>query len=103
MALSARLASRFKALGLAPLLVIALALPPTTAPESGAEEGANAGAQRLQGAVVVIIDTARADHLSPYGHKRDTSPGLRDLAARGVLFEQTVSYAPWTLRDGAHP
>jgi arylsulfatase A-like enzyme len=47
--------------------------------------------------LVISIDTLRADHLSSYGYERDTSPCLDALASGGVLFEQAVSTAPWTL------
>lgn len=50
-----------------------------------------------QGAVVIILDTMRADHLSCYGYERETSPALSRLAGQGVLFEKAVSFAPWTL------
>ncbi len=46
--------------------------------------------------VVVLLDTLRADHLSCYGHSRDTSPALSRLAEEGTLFEQAVSPAAWT-------
>lgn len=50
--------------------------------------------------VVIGIDTLRADATSLYGpslHGRDTTPNLRKLAERGVLFENAVSQAPWTM------
>jgi arylsulfatase len=47
--------------------------------------------------VLVVIDTLRADHLGTYGYARQTSPGLDRLAARGLVFEQAQSAAPWTL------
>lgn len=50
----------------------------------------------LQGAVLILLDTVRADHLSSYGYARPTSPNLERLAASGVRFQQTVSCAPWT-------
>jgi glucan phosphoethanolaminetransferase (alkaline phosphatase superfamily) len=37
--------------------------------------------------LLISIDTMRADHTSPYGYGRDTSPNLAALAERGVLFE----------------
>lgn len=51
------------------------------------------------GRVLVWIsqDTLRADHLTPYGHARPTSPFFGELAAQGTLFENAVSAAPWTL------
>jgi arylsulfatase A-like enzyme len=48
-------------------------------------------------AVLVVLDTMRADRLSCYGYARETSPNLSRLADRGVLFEETVVYSPWTL------
>jgi arylsulfatase A-like enzyme len=46
--------------------------------------------------VFVVIDTLRADRLGAYGYGRPTSPALDGLAARGVLYEQAWSVAPWT-------
>jgi arylsulfatase A-like enzyme len=46
--------------------------------------------------IIVLIDTLRADHLSCYGHARRTSPNIDALAARGRLWERSVSPAPWT-------
>jgi arylsulfatase A-like enzyme len=51
----------------------------------------------LQGAILVVFDTLRADRLQPYGAARPTSPHLSRLAEQGVLFEHAVSSAPWTL------
>jgi len=47
--------------------------------------------------LLVSIDTLRADHLSCYGYSRPTSPRIDGLAREGVLFEDVVSAAPWTL------
>lgn len=47
--------------------------------------------------LLVIWDTTRADHLTPYGYKRDTTPFLQEIAKRGVVFEQTYAVAPWTM------
>jgi arylsulfatase A-like enzyme len=47
--------------------------------------------------ILVSIDTLRADRLGCYGYARPTSPALDRLAARGVLFEQALSPAPWTV------
>ncbi len=51
--------------------------------------------------VVLLWDTTRADRLSAYGHPRETTPWLRTLAARGVLYEQCRAPAPWTLPSHA--
>jgi len=53
--------------------------------------------QELRGAVLIVLDTLRADGLSAYGNARRTSPHLDALAQRGVLFERAVSHASGTL------
>ncbi|MFB6101781.1 MAG: sulfatase [Haloplanus sp.] len=45
----------------------------------------------------VVMDTVRADHLTPYGYDRQTTPGLADFAAEATVFEEAVAPAPWTL------
>ena len=52
---------------------------------------------RPRNAVLIVLDTLRADHLSAYGNPRPTSPELDALAERGVLFETVVTNTPWTL------
>lgn len=47
--------------------------------------------------LVISIDTLRADRLGCYGYARGTSPNIDRLVARGVLFEEAISAAPWTL------
>ncbi len=47
--------------------------------------------------ILISIDTLRPDHLGVYGHERPTSPNLDAFAARGVVFEDALSTAPWTL------
>ena len=51
----------------------------------------------LHGIVLIGLDTLRADGLSSYGNPRPTSPHIDALAAEGVLFENAVSNASWTL------
>jgi arylsulfatase A-like enzyme len=51
--------------------------------------------------LIIIVDALRADHLSPYGYTRDTSPYLTQLAQQGVLFENAISPASWTLPSHA--
>ncbi len=52
--------------------------------------------------VLISIDTLRADHLSLYGYPRRTSPHLDAWAARsGIMFENAVVSAPWTLPSHA--
>jgi arylsulfatase A-like enzyme len=47
--------------------------------------------------LLVVMDTVRADHLTPYGYDRPTTPGLADFAAEATVFEEAVAPAPWTL------
>ncbi len=51
--------------------------------------------------LLIVLDTVRADSLSPYGYERDTTPNLARFAARGTLFEEARSTAPWTLPSHA--
>jgi len=45
----------------------------------------------------VVMDTVRADHLTPYGYDRETTPGLAEFATEAAVFEEAVAPAPWTL------
>ncbi len=47
--------------------------------------------------LLVSMDMLRADHVSAYGYRRDTTPALDALAARGSRFAEAISTAPWTL------
>jgi len=59
---------------------------------------AGAGAPNV---LLLILDTVRRSNLSVYGYSRPTTPGFTALAERGVLFEDAVSPAPWTLPSHA--
>jgi arylsulfatase A-like enzyme len=47
--------------------------------------------------VLITLDTVRADHLELYGYPRSTAPNLARLGASGIVFEQALAQAPWTL------
>ena len=47
--------------------------------------------------VLIVWDTARADHFSSYGYFRNTTPNVDQFAKRGVLFENAISASSWTL------
>ncbi len=59
--------------------------------------------------VLITIDSLRADHTSPYGYRRATTPALAALAARGVRFDRAYCASPTTrfampaLLFGRHP
>ena len=44
-----------------------------------------------------MLDTARPDYLSVYGHPRPTSPYLKEFAATGTRYDRAYSTASWTL------
>ncbi len=44
-------------------------------------------------AVLIVVDTLRADHLGCYGYERNTSPNLDALAGRSVLCERHITSA----------
>lgn len=51
--------------------------------------------------LLLVLDTVRAASLSLYGYSRPTSPTLDQLGQRGVVFDQALSTAPWTLPSHA--
>ena len=54
-------------------------------------------AQRHQPNILIVVaDTARADHLSCYGYPRKTSPWIDRIAAEGCLFETAITPAPFS-------
>lgn len=64
---------------------------------------------RPQSAVVIVIDTLRADRLGSAGCELGLTPGLDTFAEQAVVFEQAFNHAPWTLPacasilSGLHP
>ena len=50
----------------------------------------------IRNVVLISIDTCRADHLSCYGYKRNTTPHIDAVAREGVLFQQALSPVPFT-------
>ncbi len=47
--------------------------------------------------VLIVMDTTRADHLSCYGYRRETTPNLDRFAAEARWYTNALSPAPWTL------
>jgi arylsulfatase A-like enzyme len=75
----------------------------------GAEEGAGEPRRAFWGspalnvarddqplAIVYLVDTLRADHTTPYGYQRDTTPELARFSADAVVFEAAIASASWT-------
>jgi arylsulfatase A-like enzyme len=69
--------------------------------ERRALSGLPPAARGAPNVLLVVLDTVRADRLSLYGYNRDTSPSLRRLAQRGVVFAEARATAPWTLPSHA--
>jgi len=61
------------------------------------EPAAPPRSERKPNIVLIVMDTARADHFSCYGYDRRTTPNADALATRGILFRNARSVAPWTL------
>ncbi|MCA9897017.1 MAG: sulfatase [Ardenticatenaceae bacterium] len=51
--------------------------------------------------IFIVLDTQRADRLGCYGHSKAITPNLDQFAANGVLFEQAISPAQWTIPSHA--
>ncbi len=51
--------------------------------------------------IMIVLDTARADALEPYGAAPGSSPAVADLARRGTAFESMHAAASWTLPSHA--
>jgi arylsulfatase A-like enzyme len=58
---------------------------------------ATTGTPQSPNIVLIVVDTARADHFSSYGYSRNTTPNIDQFARRGVLFENAISASSWTL------
>ena len=51
----------------------------------------------IRNVLLISIDTCRADRLSCYGYKAETTPNIDALAEQGILFENVISPVPITL------
>src|SRR5262245_21783689 len=52
--------------------------------------------ERPLGAIVVLIDALRADHLGAYGSTRPLTPNLDAIAARSYVFANAWTTSSWT-------
>lgn len=51
--------------------------------------------------ILIVLDTARADALEPYGAPPGSTPAIADLARRGVALDRVQASASWTLPSHA--
>lgn len=47
--------------------------------------------------LLIVLDTQRADKLSCYGHRLETSPHIDEFAQEATLFQHSVAPAQWTV------
>ena len=47
--------------------------------------------------VLITLDTVRKQNLSVYGYERPTTPGLQNLAQRGLVFTNAIAPSSWTV------
>ncbi len=66
-------------------------------PSPPAPRGMISSAGERPNVVLIVWDTVRADHLSPYGYERDTTPFLAQLADRATLYRNASAVADMTL------
>jgi arylsulfatase A-like enzyme/Tfp pilus assembly protein PilF len=79
---------------LALLLLVAVAIPAGWYGWASYQRSTRIGGVR--NVVLISIDTCRADRLSCYGYKRQTTPHIDAVAKDGVLFRQALSPVPFT-------
>jgi arylsulfatase A-like enzyme len=58
--------------------------------------GCDSSSRPRPNVILITIDTLRADRLSCYGHTRETTPFLDQLARDGIRFSRAYSNASWT-------
>lgn len=51
--------------------------------------------------ILIVMDTVRADHLSVYGYKRDTTPNLKAFSKQATLFTHAIAPSDTTLSSHA--
>jgi arylsulfatase A-like enzyme len=67
------------------------------APRSWAGPPKEDAATAPPNAILIVLDAARADHLSAYGYERSTTRNLDRLATEGALYEWCFTPSSWTL------
>ncbi len=85
------------ALGALAVAPPALHWPWTFATHRRMEPPAAVPRTELPDVVHIVLDTARADRMSVYGHDRPTTPNLEAFARSATVFENATSQGTWTL------
>lgn len=76
------------------LAILTIAAPRSESAKRGVGTAAGTG---LPNVALVVLDTTRADHIGAYGDTRQLTPNLDRIAAEGVVFEQAIGTADWTV------
>jgi hypothetical protein len=77
---------------------------PIPAPNDPSDPGPDPGLASLRGAaagrnvVLILLESAAAQYLRPYGAAEDPMPNVTALAAQGVLFERAYAVYPESIR-----
>jgi arylsulfatase A-like enzyme len=81
---------------IAALLAALGALLPGSAPVPGPDRAATAPDAAARSAILISIDSLRADHLALYGYPRETTPQLDALLARrgGTVYRRATAVSP---------
>jgi arylsulfatase A-like enzyme len=59
-------------------------------------------AAKVPNVLLITLDTVRADHVSVYGYRRDTTPNLRRLATTcATVYSRAIASSNWTLPSHA--
>ena len=67
-----------------------------TARQRGNKENKFPKAGQAPNVFIYLIDTLRADHVSCYGYKRETTPFIDRFAKEGILVKNCFAAASWT-------
>ncbi|MCI0607230.1 sulfatase [bacterium] len=67
--------------------------------DSGSEKAARNDSvkHKIQRIILITVDTLRADAVSAYNNRTRATPNIDRLAEDGMLFQNAISEAPWTL------
>jgi arylsulfatase A-like enzyme len=76
---------------MSPTVLLCLCLPLLVMGWAGCARG-----PRVDAVFLIVVDTLRSDRLSCYGYSLHDTPGIDELAQRGVLFTHAQSASSWT-------
>jgi len=83
--------------GIGAVLLFTAAVPFAQQRAERAQRDARAADPARPNVVLLVLDTQRSFNMGLYGYDRPTTPEMDALAEAGVVFDQAVSPAPWTL------